>query len=253
MAEMEKTAVISDIHGNLEALRAVLKDAEGQGVVKIYCAGDVVGYGANPAECLEWIMERGIPCVMGNHDEAVVRLHDGTSSSNHPDFGFNGIARKAIEWTSRQLSEEHFEFLRNLPYTISFDSFIVAHASLVNPEQFLYLFDYERLLAIKNLKMLQENQKLFVGHTHIPVGFAFLKGALEVVSDFYDLNGKSDRAVVNVGSVGQPRDGDKNASYVVYGGEVKLRRVEYDIGTAAGKIEKAGLPKILADRLFTGQ
>lgn len=229
---MQAFAFLSDIHGNLEALEAVSTRIHKD--VPIYCLGDLVGYGANPNEAIEWAKGRNVICVMGNHDYAVVT---GDTSF------FNRDAERAILWTRPRLTKENMAFLSSLPKTVKVDlngiKALLVHGSptdpvfeYVFPETHEHLFDY--YLSNNEVKVVA------LGHTHIP----FVKKI-------------DDGMVFNPGSIGQPRSGEPRACYAlirVEGSEIEVeyKLIEYDIEGAAGKILKAGLPPFLAQRLFQG-
>lgn len=238
-------AVLGDIHANLEALRAVLTEIDRLGVDGLACVGDVVGYCADPAECIDLLREREpVSVIRGNHDDAASR-DDETP-------GFNPVATVALEWTRRNLSPEQKEWLRSLPLTDRIgDDVTLCHASLESPGRWSYLLDENDVRP--TLDML-DTQVCFYGHVHVP----------KVFSNREDENGESytrlrldpgTRYLINVGSVGQPRDHDPRAAFVLYdrqAGLVELVRVEYDIAAAQKKILDAGLPRRLAERLARG-
>jgi len=236
--------IFGDIHGNLEALQAVLNDMEQQGVTKVVCLGDIVGYGANPKECLDIIRELGCPVVKGNHDEE--------TCENRHLREFNRSAAHAIMWTRDQLSEEDKNFLRNLRYFQYVDEFTIVHASLDSPSSWGYIFNEMDAAASFTY---QTTQICFFGHTHVPHVFMRDSG---LRGGFYSKIKISPRRkyMINAGGVGQPRDGDWRAAYAIYDTveqTVTLRRVEYDIITAQKKILEAGLPPRLAERLAVGR
>jgi predicted phosphodiesterase len=239
-----KYAVIADIHANLEALEVVLKDTKEQKCTHYCCVGDVVGYNANPKECLDIIRDMGMPCVKGNHDEYC--------SSEEDLEGFNPHAAEAVNWTRRQLSKEDRQWLRDLKYVRLVASFSMVHATLDGPQRWGYVFD--RLAAAASLTY-QNTAVCFFGHTHVPVAFvrdSVVRGG--TYSKFKVEPGK--KYFVNVGAVGQPRDGNPKAGYVIYDldeGTIELRRLDYDIPKAQKKILEAGLPTRLADRLALGK
>jgi predicted phosphodiesterase len=239
-----KYAIIADIHANLEALDVVLKDAKAQECTHYCCLGDVVGYNANPKECLEIVREMNLPCVKGNHDEYC------SLESNLE--GFNPHAAEAIQWTRNQLTEEDREWLRNLKYIRMVASFSVVHATLDGPQRWGYVFD--RLAAAASFTY-QNTSVCFFGHTHVPVAFirdTVVRGG--TYSKFKIEPGR--KYFINVGSVGQSRDGVPKATYVVYNmdeGTVELRRLDYDIAKTQAKIRAAGLPERLAERLALGK
>ena len=239
-----KYAIIADIHANLEALQVVLKDIKEQQCTHYACLGDVVGYNANPKECLDIIRDSGMPCVKGNHDEYC-------SNEGNMD-GFNPYAAEAVSWTRRQLSLEDRKWLRELKYLRLVASFSIVHATLDGPQRWGYVFD--RLAAAASFTY-QNTNVCFFGHTHVPVAFirdSVVRGG--TYSKFKVDPGR--KYFVNVGAVGQPRDGNPKAGYVVYDldeGTIELRRLDYDIPGAQAKIIKAGLPPRLAERLALGR
>jgi predicted phosphodiesterase len=237
-------AVIADIHANLEALDVVLNDAKEQKCTHYCCLGDVVGYNANPKECLDIVRGMGMPCVKGNHDEYC--------STDEDLEGFNPHAAEAVNWTRRQLRPEDRLWLRELKYVRLVASFSIVHATLDGPQRWGYVFD--KLAAAASFTY-QNTSVCFFGHTHVPVAFvrdSMVRGG--TYSKFKAEPGK--KYFVNVGAVGQPRDGNPKAGYVVYDmdeGTIELRRLDYDIATAQRKIMEAGLPQRLADRLALGK
>lgn len=239
-----KYAIIADIHANLEALEVVLNDAKEQKCTHYCCLGDVVGYNANPKECLDIVRDMGMPCVKGNHDEYC------SIESNLE--GFNPHAAEAIQWTRNQLTEEDRDWLRNLKYVRLVASFSVVHSTLDGPQRWGYVFD--RLAAAASFTY-QNTSVCFFGHTHVPVAFirdSVVRGG--TYSKFKIEPGR--KYFVNVGSVGQSRDGVPKATYVVYNmddGTVELRRLDYDIAKTQSKIRAAGLPERLAERLAYGK
>jgi predicted phosphodiesterase len=239
-----KYAIIADIHANLEALEVVLQDAKEQNCSHYACLGDVVGYNANPKECLDIIRDMGMPCVKGNHDEYC------SIESNLE--GFNPHAAEAIHWTRAQLTEEDREWLRNLKYIRLVASFSIVHATLDGPQRWGYVFD--RLAAAASFTY-QNTSVCFFGHTHVPVAFirdSVVRGG--TYSKFKIEPGR--KYFINVGSVGQSRDGVAKATYVIYNvdeGSVELRRLDYEISKTQAKIRAAGLPERLAERLSLGK
>jgi len=237
-------AVIADIHANLEAFEVVLNDAKEQRCTHYCCVGDVVGYNANPKECLDIVRSMGMPCVKGNHDEYC--------SSQEDLEGFNPHAAEAVNWTRKQLSEDDRKWLRELKYVRLVASFTVVHATLDGPQRWGYVFD--RLAAAASFTY-QNTSVCFFGHTHVPMAFvrdSVVRGGS--YSRFHVEPGK--KYFVNVCAVGQPRDGNPRAGYVVYDlneQTIELRRLDYDIAKAQKKILEAGLPQRLADRLAVGK
>jgi predicted phosphodiesterase len=239
-----KFAIIADIHANLDAFQVVLEDCKKQQVTHYACLGDVVGYNANPKECLDIVRAMNMPCVKGNHDEYC-------SSEEHLE-GFNPAAAEAVNWTRKQLTDEDRQWLRELKYTRMVTNFTIVHATLDGPQRWGYVFD--KLAAAASFTY-QNTSVCFFGHTHVPV--AFMKDSMVrggTYSKFKLEQGK--KYFVNVGAVGQPRDNNPKAAYVVYDTletTIELRRLDYDIGAAQKKILAAGLPERLAERLAYGR
>lgn len=238
--------VISDIHSNLEAFEAVLGSMERDGVDQYMCAGDIVGYGADPSGCIKIavsIKPSGI--VAGNHDLGTVGAFDLEY--------FNDHARTAAEWTAGVLSPEEKIYLGSLRLVYRGDDLEMVHGSLSDPQEFGYIASEDDAFMTFQL---MAGSVCFIGHSHIPGIFvqngdvARFTGAGKARIE----DGK--KYIINAGSVGQPRDGDPRASYVIYdtnGMTVEIKRVEYDIAGAAKKILKAGLPTRLAERLYEGR
>jgi predicted phosphodiesterase len=239
-----KFAIIADIHGNLDAFQVVLQDIKEQKCTHYACLGDVVGYNANPKECLDIVRSMNMPCVKGNHDEYC--------SSTEIMEGFNPAAAEAVMWTRKQLTENDKEWLRDLKYQRMVNNFTIVHATLDGPQRWGYVFD--KLAAAASFTY-QATNVCFFGHTHVPVAFmrdSMVRGG--TYSKFKVEAGK--KYFVNVGAVGQPRDNNPKAAYVVYDmdeGTIELRRLDYDIEAAQKKILKAGLPERLAERLAYGK
>lgn len=237
-------AIISDIHGNLHALRAVLADMENQGITERVCLGDIVGYGANPRECIEHVREGGFECVKGNHDEMV--------SADGALEGISDATREAILWARSALSDADRRWLGELPMTLQGRDYEGVHATLHHSADWPYVL----MADMAALHFLHQTKPLcFIGHTHRPA--MWVEGdplGLDITSIE---NMKPDRRqLVNVGSVGQPRDREAQACYAVYRREQRdiwWRRVEYDIGGAQKAIIDAGLPPYLAQRLAIGR
>jgi putative phosphoesterase len=231
-----KLAIISDIHSNLEALQAVLAHIDSMNVSAVYCLGDIVGYGANPDECVEVMRSRNIQSVAGNHDKAVI----GEISVEY----FSEAARRGVEWTRSNISSRNIEFLSGLSYQLQVDNALLVHSSPDSPESFRYLFDQDD--AEESFGVLKETI-CFVGHTHRPT--IFCEDGITQILD------RGKRYIVNVGSVGQPRDGNWRSCFALYDTEqfsVNYIRVDYDVESTIQKIIAAGLPKKLADRLLIG-
>jgi diadenosine tetraphosphatase ApaH/serine/threonine PP2A family protein phosphatase len=256
-------AVISDIHSNLEALTTVLADIENRGIGTIYCLGDVVGYGPNPRECLDLIIERTKWTVLGNHDYAV--FYEPTN--------FNYAAEQASFWTRFVLEDEkqdakrskHWSFLGGLPMRRALKANLGASSAVISfvhasPRRPIneYIFPDDVYTNPIKVRILFERVEhiCFVGHTHLPGVFLdepdfYLPDELGDVYPIID----SEKAIVNIGSVGQPRDGDNRASYVyVEDNVVHFVRLEYDFETTAEKIKAVEmLDNFNAERLREGK
>jgi diadenosine tetraphosphatase ApaH/serine/threonine PP2A family protein phosphatase len=237
-------AILADVHANYEALTAVLDHLHKFDLDGYYCVGDVVGYGADPGECLRRLQDMGFVCVAGNHDHAAV---EKTSI----EF-FNAEARQAALWTREALSDQHKADLAALDLVHHTDDFTLVHATLHGPEMFNYVLNaFDALLCFQHLT----RPVCFVGHSHVPV--TFVESDRIAISFEPEVHiDAGERALVNVGSVGQPRDQDARACYAIYDTEkrlVRLHRVAYDVEAACRKITEAGLPQVNAYRLKLGQ
>lgn len=242
-----KYAIISDLHANLEALTAVLEVIDRVGVDQIVCLGDVVGYNANPNECVEIIRQREIPTICGNHDAVACGIDE--------PWGFNPIALAAALWTRERLDQDHMEWLSKLPDYREFDHFLAAHGSPSDRD--CYLFTWEDVLP--HLPFLEERgfSLCLFGHTHNP-GIFSRDGmyALDDHSRFELGEDGSKLFFINPGSVGQPRDGDARAAFGLYDSDSRvyeLVRVNYPVAKASEKVVEAGLPPFLAQRLKLGR
>jgi predicted phosphodiesterase len=264
-----RRALISDIHGNLEALEVVLDDIKSQGISEIYCLGDIIGYGPNPRECIDLVMEHCKVTLLGNHDQGAMFDPDG----------FNIGAERAIFWTREQLENPHdrannerrWEFLGELPRSYRLEPFLFVHGSPRNPlSEYIFPEDIYNHRKMERLFQLVERY-CFQGHTHVPGVFteSFQFYAPEEIDNEYTLG--DGKLMINVGSVGQPRDGDPRACYVILddgrpsgdgaGGEaptgpirVTYRRLNYDFETTIKKIYAIPeLEPFLGDRLRQGR
>ena len=242
-----KYGILGDIHANLSALEAVLACMDAAGVESFLSVGDVVGYGAAPSECIARVREREATVVLGNHDAAVVGALD--------DLHFNPYARAAVAWTRGVLSEEEIEWLGALPLTATLEHCQVAHGTLHKPE----LFDYILSLTDADASLDDMIRPVcFVGHSHIPLIVMRFADEPKRTAYTYDTCvdlAETTCALINVGSVGQPRDEDPETAYALYDSEtrrVEIRRTTYDIELEAARIVAAGLPPVLADRLRIG-
>jgi len=244
-----RLAILSDIHANLEALTAVLKDAELQKVEKIICLGDVVGYGSQPGECVELIAEKCAVTLMGNHEAAALELLSTET--------YNDDARVSAEWTRDRLSDKHLKMIANYSYTETLADLRFVHSSPYEPNRWHYiLHEGQAMLAFENF----EERICFFGHSHLPSIFAKRPdGTVRYQVGHNFMPGDDSRYLVNVGSAGQPRDLDPRACYVIYDidenneSEVEYRRVDYDIDQAQTKMKEANLPTMLYERLAVGK
>lgn len=239
-----KYIIISDIHSNLEALEAVVRSFPPREDSKILCAGDIVGYGADPGPCIDMCRSMGLASVRGNHDAAVI---DKTNI-----FFFNGSAVRAVLWTKKNLDPSGKDLLEGLPLVITGPDITVVHGTLHQPEEFLYMITESE--AARTFKLLK-GRICFVGHSHVPGVYSLKDGKIEYACAKRMKMDKDGKYIVNVGSVGQPRDSDNRACYCVYdteAEEIEFRRIEYDIQKAHDKIIKAGLPSVLGERLHHG-
>jgi len=238
--------IFADIHSNLEAFEAVFAAYQKEKIDAYFCAGDIVGYGANPNECIAKIKELQAICVAGNHDWAVAEKIDTAK--------FNDDAKEAIRWTQGHLNGEEKEFLKNLKLVDHEKNFILVHGTLNDPEEFNYLIDFYH---VTHSFALMDRAICFVGHSHLPR--IFIEDASGKVKEHESLAVHLDpkcRYLVNVGSVGQPRNGNCQASYCLFDSAkriIEIKCVDYDIKTAQDKILKANLPPKLASRLDLGR
>ena len=237
--------VISDIHANLTALKAVLEAAGSFDAV--WCMGDIVGYGPDPNECIDYLLQLpNLTCLMGNHDAAVLDQFDVNA--------FNHEARQATLWTQRILSKDHCQFLLSLPERAVVDGVTLAHGSPRQP-RWEYLLDIPTAAA--NFSHF-ETDLCFVGHTHVPLFFEQDNKTGETTGQILKDGAVPEiinRMILNPGSVGQPRDHDSRSSFAIFNSETcqwKLNRIEYDIEAVQDRMRAAGLPNRLIFRLTEG-
>ncbi len=239
-----KFAIFGDIHANLEALEAVMADAEQQSCTHFVCIGDIVGYNANPHECLDFVRSLDCPVVKGNHDEE--------ASADTELIGLNPLAEQAMTWTRAHLDAEDKQWLRDLRMVRQVRDFTIVHATLDTPSSWGYITNKFDAMASFSY---QYTPVCFFGHTHAPK--FYVKSSSVNVHPGLSVDLESGKKYfINVGSVGQPRDGDPRPSYAVYdvsAQRVAIRRIEYDMATAQRKILDAGLPPMLAERLSLGK
>ena len=224
-----RIAVVSDIHSNVVALENVLRRIEQEKVDKIYCLGDIVGYGPDPNDCIKLIRSVTDKIVMGNHDSAVINQTD--------ILLFNAYAREATEWTRRVISDENYEFLMTLPLKISEDDLLFVHSTPLIPEDWNYILT--QYGAEKQFNYFSE-QVCFIGHSHRPEVFKAIDG----------------RYILNVGSVGQPRDGNPESCFLIYDTEDQSQvfvREKYDVKKVYKRVIQAGLNEFLGERLLVGR
>jgi len=229
-------AIISDIHSNLAALEAVFAEIDKEGIQDIYCLGDVVGYGADPVICLDLVRQRCKKVVLGNHDLAVAT---GDGLRYLPEDG-----QIAAEHNSEQIDDEQRRWLATLPLVTVDSDITFVHASPGHPEKWLRVESF--FLAQDQFNHFQTDL-CFVGHTHLPGVLCNQLGVLRVR--------QGHRFMVNVGSVGQPRDGDPRASFGIFNPETfdyDLRRVAYNVERSVSRIREEGLPSRLGKRLEKG-
>jgi len=254
-----KYALLGDIHSNLEALEAVLADAERGGAGRVLCLGDIVGYNADPAACIDRIIESGATTVRGNHD------HEAAREAEPEDFA--PLAAAGLRYSRGALDEAQKEWLRKLPLHKTLRSggplgdFSLVHSTFARPDSWAYVFT--PLDAQVSLSW-QKTRLGFFGHTHVPHLFvsadknvaAHVYHRVDLVRDVELDPGVDRRYFANIGSVGQPRDGDPRASYALFDtrtGLLELRRFPYDLELTQRKIVLAGLPEELAARLERGR
>ena len=248
-----KRALISDVHSNYEALAAVLDDVQAEGVGEVYSLGDTIGYGPNPCECLDRVLKMKI-CILGNHDQAAMFDPDG----------FNPVALRAIYWTREQLDlaggsstviNKRWDFLGELPRAHKEEDFLFVHGSPRDPTN-EYVFPEHVYEQQKMENLFRRIDKYcFQGHTHIPGVFTETGEFYSPAECDYHFPLEHRKLMVNVGSVGQPRDSDPRACYVILkDDELEFRRVDYPVETTAEKIyDIPFLDNMLGDRLKDGR
>lgn len=235
--------IVSDIHGNREALEAVVADARGQ-YQRVVCLGDLAGYGADPNFAVEWARAHAAAIVRGNHDKVCAGLESL--------YSYRPAARAAAEWSFHTLSAENRAYLERLPRgPLPYEGFDLVHGSPLDEDEYIMTG-----ADVDGIRAELETPLSFFGHTHIQGGFLIARKGVKAIDPHRALELEHDYTyLVNPGSVGQPRDGDPRAAYAIYSpGDrvVEFRRVAYDVAKAAEKIRAAGLPESLANRLLTG-
>ncbi len=232
--------VISDIHGNLAALKAVLADPAGAEADSTICLGDTVGYGSHPGDCINIVRKVCDEVVAGNHDQGAA----GLVGISH----FNTDGQKAMEWTREQITLNHIEWINSLPLHTFYYGISLSHASVKSPSSWIYILKSPE--AIDAVLAAGDYLSIY-GHTHIPMQWNRLGECSDEPAGIF-----SDFSLINCGSIGQPRDGDPRAAYLLLNTEERTFRhvrVKYDVYAAAEAIKKAGLPDNLAKRLFLGK
>ncbi|RMG61256.1 MAG: metallophosphoesterase [Deltaproteobacteria bacterium] len=244
-----KVAVISDVHSNMDALSVVLDDIEGEGVAQVWCLGDLVGYNAEPDACIEEVRKRCTYVVLGNHDAAV--------AGHFEPLHFNLAARAAVEWTRKVLKRDNLAYLDRLPSARSVtEEILLVHGSPSDPEAYIMGISQAES-ELQYLFQRLRKRICFFGHTHVPVLYGMTRSG-EVFHEPGEGEVRLDQEnlyLINPGSVGQPRDGDPRASYLVLDLReltVKWVRLVYDVDSAQEKVLRAGLPEFLASRLSRG-
>ena len=244
-------AIISDIHSNLEALQAVLATIEQENIDQILCLGDVVGYGPDPNECLELVQQHCEIILTGNHDFACIEKSEL--------FYFNQYAAKAVEWTVSVLADESLKFLSQLPLVGNIDHYFLVHSSPFEPQSWDYILSLDDA-EFNFSKFGNNDQVCFIGHSHHPVIYIeYLENGDKYYMQRMDREIQLDpdkRYIINVGSVGQPRDNNPDAAFGIVDTDkqlYELKRVRYDVIKTIRKMVAAGLPQFLADRLLIGK
>lgn len=242
-----KHAFISDIHSNIEALEVVLEACDKAAVDRIYCLGDVIGYGADPNPCCDLIRARANVTLMGNHDAAVIGVMD-------TDYYYEA-ARQALYWTRRELTRENYQWLFGLPYTHREGQIALYHSAPIKPSGFYYVVNESD--ATKHLPVFERMERFnFCGHSHLTTSFLMSENGVDELDQGAPAVGRDGHKwLINVGSVGQPRDRDARACFGILDTETDTfthSRITYDIERTAEKILQAGLSEKFAKRLYSG-
>jgi predicted phosphodiesterase len=243
-----RIGIFSDIHSNLEALNAVTTAYKSEEISEYLCCGDVVGYGANPDECIDRVRSITNNVVLGNHDAAVGGLMDYSY--------YYDAAREVLDIHKKMLSPENRNWLKNLPYSRYFKALDITlcHGSPVSEKEFDYIFTPEQAYALLPHYDSLSNIT-FIGHSHLCRVFALTQKTVEEIADKTFIADTERKYIISVGSVGQPRDYDNRASYTIFDTDSRIftfKRIEYDIESAAAKIFKLGLERNFGNRLFIG-
>ncbi len=240
-----KYVILSDIHSNYEALNTVLDYInKNLSDYSFICLGDIIGYGPSPVECLDEIFSRTKKIVLGNHDAGVI----GKTEIMY----FNKYAKESIEWTRKQISRKHKSLLKKLNYSIEENGILFTHTDPSNPASWSYILSiYDAYEQFSNI----ENKISFIGHTHIPLVYEFNGEKVRINFDEIINIEENKRYIVNVGSIGQPRNGDNRASFVIFDTEFnnfEFVKLDYNISAVQKKILDNNLPDVLAKRLAEG-
>ena len=240
-----KYGIFGDIHGNIEAFKEVIEVYKKEDIDEYLCVGDVVGYGANPRECIEEIKRLKAETVCGNHDWAAAGIF--------PLDYFNPAAKTATEWTREKLTSDEKRFLKNLELINDEKDFSVVHGSLYQPELFPYILDIE---SARRCFSHMKKGLCFIGHSHVPGFFYMEDDVINYSREDLVMIRLGVRYIIDIGSIGQPRDGNSKAAFCIFDTDkatIETRRVRYDVEAAKNKILDAGLPKALAYRLLEGR
>jgi predicted phosphodiesterase len=251
---MSKIAILSDIHANLPALKAVLRDVQQSGANQIVFLGDIVGYGASPAECVDWVRKLGGVCVMGNHDFEIHALREQGYTFQNPDWKSCGY-QAGLAYAAKCLDADQADWLAALPFTLRISGAFAAHGSLAEPEAFDYIMDAKSAEPTLKILRQEETKVAFFGHTHIPAIFADRGQALDWLDETRVKIPPGLACAVTVGAVGQPRHiSDMRAAWVLWDPDesvVDFRKTDYKRLQTAKDIAEAGLPMESALRLLT--
>jgi len=238
-------AIFSDVHSNLQALESFIADARKERIDVYLCGGDIVGYCANPAECIAVVREFSQQIIAGNHDWACA----GKCDIEY----FNPLAKEVVFWTADRLDREEKEFLSSLPLIYRNEHLTLVHGSLQEPEMFRYMMDEE---VVEETFNLMRTPICFVGHTHRPGVFTKEADRIFYTKESAVKLRPKARYIINAGSVGQPRDFNNRAAYCIFDTEARtvvIKRVEYDIKEAQRRMQEAGLPEYLRERIAAGR
>lgn len=242
-----RLGIISDVHGNLQALLAVAHQLSAEGVEKVICLGDVVGYGANPKECVGFVKATGYETILGNHDRPSCGLPE--------PFEFNEWAQQALEWTKTELTDQEKSWLSQLSLTYESPGMLCVHSSPRDPNAMRYAFEEDG-----SIFTCFDQRVCFIGHSHVPLTYKLMvDGTIQPdSSEEIALGPDVLQAIVNVGAVGQPRDNDNRSAYGIVdlsdwpAVRVEVKRTIYHIEAATAEIRRRGLPEYFAVRLALG-